>query len=106
MSGGEGSIVPLPQKAERAAVDKVLPLAELAEVSARARAAGQRVVLAHGAFDLLHIGHVRHLESARRQGDLLMVTVTGDQHINKGPDRPVFAEAMRAEMLAARLMGG
>lgn len=101
MSGGEGSIVPLPQKAERAAVDKVLPLVELAEVSARARAAGQRVVLAHGAFDLLHIGHVRHLESARRQGDLLMVTVTGDQHINKGPDRPVFAEAMRAEMLAA-----
>ena len=98
---GDGNIVPLPESAGAAVRDKVRPLAELGEIAARERAAGRRVVLAHGTFDLLHIGHVRHLESARRQGQVLMVTVTGDQYVNKGPGRPVFPEALRAEMLAA-----
>lgn len=78
---------------------KTLP--ELAEISEKAKAAGQTVVLAHGVFDLLHLGHVRHLEKARDMGDVLMVTVTADQFVNKGPGRPVFPEELRAEMLAA-----
>ena len=61
---------------------------------------GKTVVQAHGTFDLLHLGHVRHLEAARRLGDVLVVTVTADRFVNKGPGRPVFSGELRAEMLA------
>ncbi len=53
--------------------------------------AGKTVVQAHGTFDLLHLGHVRHLEAARKLGDVLIVTVTADRFVNKGPGRPVFS---------------
>ena len=66
----------------------------------QARRAGQIVVQAHGTFDLLHLGHVRHLEAARKLGDVLIVTVTADRFVNKGPGRPVFNAELRAEMLA------
>ncbi len=62
--------------------------------------AGKIVVQAHGTFDLLHLGHVRHLEAARKLGDVLVVTVTADRFVNKGPGRPVFNAELRAEMLA------
>ena len=52
-------------------------------------------------FDLLHMGHLRHLEEARSYGDCLVVSITPDRFVNKGPGRPVFEELMRAEMLAA-----
>src|SRR6202023_2470682 len=80
---------------------KVRTLAEVAAACEQARRAGQTVVQAHGSFDLLDLGHVRHLEAARRLGDVLVVTVTADRFVNKGPGRPVFNEALRAEMLAA-----
>ena len=51
------------------------------------RQRGKRIVLAHGAFDLLHLGHVRYIEEARHQGDCLFVTVTSDAFVNKGPSR-------------------
>src|SRR5215472_3978062 len=79
---------------------KVLTLDELAACTRRLREAGRVVVQAHGTFDLLHLGHVRHLEAARALGDVLVVTVTADRFVNKGPGRPVFTEAFRAEMLA------
>jgi rfaE bifunctional protein nucleotidyltransferase chain/domain len=85
----------------RAARDKVQSLEQLAKVAMEARAAGNTVVLAHGVFDLIHMGHVRHLEAARREGEVLMVTVTADAFVNKGPGRPIFPEMMRAEMIAA-----
>src|ERR1700731_3726167 len=81
--------------------DKVRTVEEIAVIAEHCRAAGKTVVQAHGTFDLLHLGHVRHLEAARRLGDLLVVTVTADRFVNKGPGRPVFSERMRAEMLAA-----
>jgi rfaE bifunctional protein nucleotidyltransferase chain/domain len=81
--------------------DKINTIAELAQYTEACKQAGQKVVLAHGTFDLLHMGHVRHLESARSKGDVLIVTVTADRHVNKGPGRPVFSEVLRAEMLAA-----
>ena len=81
--------------------DRLKSVAELSEIAAKAKAEGKAVVLAHGAFDLLHLGHVRHLEKARQFGDMLIVTVTADAFINKGPNRPVFPEELRAEMLAA-----
>ena len=80
--------------------DKVRTLDEVAAVCEQYRRAGRIVVQAHGAFDLLHLGHVRHLESARKLGDVLIVTITADRFVNKGPGRPVFGAEMRAEMLA------
>jgi rfaE bifunctional protein nucleotidyltransferase chain/domain len=85
----------------RDARDKVRTLDQLGEIAAGARADGHTVVLAHGVFDLVHMGHVRHLEAARREGDILIVTVTADAFVNKGPGRPIFPEMMRAEMLGA-----
>jgi rfaE bifunctional protein nucleotidyltransferase chain/domain len=81
--------------------DKIKTLAELGQLARDCQTQGRRVVLCHGVFDLLHMGHVRHLEAARREGDVLIVTVTADAYVNKGPGRPVFPERMRAEMLAA-----
>jgi len=68
-----------------------------------ARAARQRIVFTNGVFDLLHPGHVRYLEQARRLGDVLIVGVNADQSVrrNKGPGRPITPEYERAEVLAA-----
>jgi rfaE bifunctional protein nucleotidyltransferase chain/domain len=82
-------------------LEKIKTLAQLGEIAAEARAKGKKVVLAHGVFDILHVGHKRHLDIGKRHGDLLIVTLTTDKHVNKGPDRPVFAEKLRAEMVAA-----
>lgn len=59
------------------------------------------VVHCHGVFDLLHVGHIRHLYQAKKFGDVLVVTLTADPFVNKGPDRPAFTEKLRAEALAA-----
>src|SRR4051812_11419613 len=81
--------------------DKLKSVAELGNIASQARGAGRTTVLCHGVFDLFHVGHVRHLKAARREGDLLIVTLTADKHVNKGPGRPVFTERLRAEMIAA-----
>jgi rfaE bifunctional protein nucleotidyltransferase chain/domain len=81
--------------------DKVRTIEELSAIAHHLRDTGRSVVQAHGTFDLLHLGHVRHLEAARRLGDALVVTITADRFVNKGPGRPVFSEVLRAEMLAA-----
>ena len=65
--------------------DKVRTLEELGRITDQARAGGKVVVQAHGTFDLLHLGHIRHLEAARKLGDILVVTVTADRFVNKGP---------------------
>lgn len=62
---------------------------------------GKRIVLCHGVFDLLHIGHIRYFEQAKKHGDILIVTVTPDRFVNKGPDRPAFPEDLRVEAIAA-----
>ena len=58
-------------------------------------------VLAHGCFDLLHYGHLRHLQAARALGDRLVVSVTTARYVNKGAGRPVFNDDQRREMLMA-----
>lgn len=80
---------------------KIVALDELARLVSEARKTGRKVVMCHGCFDLLHIGHIRHFRQARQMGDLLVVTVTPDRFVNKGPGRPAFAEALRLEALAA-----
>lgn len=59
------------------------------------------VVLCHGVFDLLHIGHIKYFEEAKSMGDVLVISITPDRFVNKGPHRPVFSEKFRAEAIAA-----
>jgi rfaE bifunctional protein nucleotidyltransferase chain/domain len=81
--------------------NKILTLEDLAEVTSSLRRAGKVVVHCHGVFDLMHIGHIRHLEQAKQLGDVLIVTVTPDRFVNKGPNRPVFPEKQRAWSIGA-----
>ena len=81
--------------------DKIKSLVDLAASVRTLRGLGKVIVQAHGVFDLMHPGHIRHLESARRQGDVLVVTITPDKFVNKGPGRPVFSQQLRAESIAA-----
>lgn len=60
-----------------------------------------QIVQSHGVFDLLHIGHIKHFQAAKKHGDILIVTVTPDRFVNKGPNRPRFTEKLRAEAIAA-----
>ena len=83
------------------AAPKIRDLENLADQLASLRASGKRIVHCHGVFDLLHIGHLRHLKSAREFGDVLVVTITPDRFVNKGPGRPAFPEGLRAEALAS-----
>ncbi len=80
---------------------KLVPLEELALRMDAARQAGKTIVHCHGVFDLLHIGHIKHLQAARLLGDVLVVTITPDHFVNKGPHRPVFTAQLRGEALAA-----
>jgi rfaE bifunctional protein kinase chain/domain/rfaE bifunctional protein nucleotidyltransferase chain/domain len=83
------------------AKDKIQLLENLARETQRWQQEGKQVVLCHGVFDILHPGHIRHLEAAKREGDVLVVTVTPDEYVNKGPGRPYFNHGLRAQSLAA-----
>lgn len=80
---------------------KILAYNEAAAIFDQERLAGRRVVQCHGTFDLIHPGHIVHLEEARALGDLLVVTVTDEEHVNKGPGRPCFNDTLRSRTLAA-----
>lgn len=80
---------------------KIVDLGELAKIVSGIKNENKKVVLTHGVFDLLHIGHIRHLEAAKKLGDVLITTVTPDQYVHKGPHKPVFTERLRAESVAA-----
>lgn len=81
--------------------DKIKTLDELEKIVARMKQNGERVVLCHGVFDLLHPGHLHHFDAAKKKGDRLVVTITKDSHVGKGPGRPVFNQRLRAETVAA-----
>ena len=83
--------------------EKILSRQELSARVAEHRAQGRRVVLANGCFDLLHAGHVRYLDGARRQGDVLVVAVNSNASARplKGPGRPVLPAEARARLVAA-----
>ena len=80
---------------------KLLTLGEAESLVRAAQEAGERVVLCHGCFDLVHPGHVRHLKHAAQLGDRLLVTITGDSMVEKGAGRPLIPQELRAESLAA-----
>jgi D-beta-D-heptose 7-phosphate kinase/D-beta-D-heptose 1-phosphate adenosyltransferase len=88
----------------RATANKVCDLDSLRQHLAERRRQGQKVVFTNGCFDLLHAGHISYLQEAARAGDCLVVAVNSDDSVRrlaKGPDRPLFAEEYRAQMLAA-----
>ena len=78
---------------------KWLSFEEAPDAIDRARRGGKKVVHCHGTFDLVHPGHIYHLEEAREQGEVLVVTVTGETHVNKGPGRPYFNDEHRVKAL-------
>jgi len=80
---------------------KVLSFEEASGRFEALRKAGRRIVQCHGTFDLIHPGHIIHLEEAKALGDVLVVTVTDEKHVNKGPGRPCFNDALRTRTLAA-----
>lgn len=82
---------------------KILSTEQMLEERERLRAGGARLVFTNGVFDLLHVGHVRYLAEARALGDALVVAINSDRSVRelKGPDRPVFDQAERAEILGA-----
>lgn len=80
---------------------KIQRLEKIAEQSLKLKAEGKKVVLCHGTFDLMHAGHIRYLARAKQEGNVLLVTLTADAFVNKGPGRPVFPQELRAESLAA-----
>ena len=87
----------------RQAVSKIVPRAVLREKVAEHKSRGRRVVFANGCFDTLHVGHIRYLEGARREGDILVVGVNADSSVCnlKGPGRPILDENARAHLVAA-----
>ena len=81
--------------------DKIKQLKELSKIIAEHKSNGQKIVHCHGVFDLLHIGHIKHFEEAKTFGDVLIVSITPDEFVHKGPGRPVFTTSLRLEALAA-----
>ena len=82
---------------------KIIPRAKACALGMRLREDGSRIAFANGCFDLLHVGHVRYLQAAREQGDVLVVGVNGDRAVTalKGKGRPLLPAEARAELIAA-----
>ncbi len=81
--------------------NKIKSLNELSVLCQFFKKKGKKIIHCHGCFDLLHIGHIRYLHQAGEKGDILIVTVTPDKYVDKGPHRPAFNEALRAEAIAS-----
>ena len=77
--------------------NKIISVIELKNI--RKKFQKKKIVLCHGVFDLLHIGHLNYFRSAKKLGHLLVVSITGDQFVNKGPGRPAFSISNRIKFL-------
>ena len=80
---------------------KILDIEELEIRFREFREQSKVTVLCHGCFDLMHPGHIKHFQAAKKMGDILAVTVSPDEFVDKGPGRPVFVQDLRAESIAA-----
>ena len=80
---------------------KILGLQELKEKLESLKKDGRKIVYCHGCFDLMHPGHIKYFQAAKKMGDILVVTITPDAYVDKGPGRPVFNQDLRAESIAA-----
>ena len=80
---------------------KILELEELAKKIEVLKSEGKKIVLCHGCFDLMHPGHIKYFQAAKKMGDVLVVTVSPDIYVDKGDGRPVFNQTLRTESIAA-----
>ena len=81
--------------------NKIFTIENLKKILDKKRKKRKKIVLCHGVFDLLHIGHIKHFNEAKKFGDILVVTLTPDIYVNKGPARPAFNERLRMQAVAA-----
>jgi rfaE bifunctional protein nucleotidyltransferase chain/domain len=84
-------------------VNKLVTLDQAATIATRFKSEGRTIVLTNGCFDLLHVGHIRYLEAAKKEGDVLIVALNSDESVRtlKGPSRPVMDQDERAEIISA-----
>ena len=80
---------------------KIVNLDVLSEKVREEKFKGKTIVHCHGCFDLMHPGHIKYFQAAKKMGDILVVTVTPDVYVDKDQDRPVFNQQLRAESIAA-----
>jgi len=80
---------------------KIIAKEEFEKFREELRSSGKTVILCHGVYDLLHYGHIEHLQEAKKQGDILVVSVTAAKYVNKGPGRPYFNDQQRMAFLAS-----
>ena len=80
---------------------KIKSIESLKKIISKLKNNRKKIILCHGVFDLLHIGHIKHFNEAKNFGDVLVVSITPDKYVNKGPKRPAFNEKLRAEAIAA-----
>jgi rfaE bifunctional protein kinase chain/domain/rfaE bifunctional protein nucleotidyltransferase chain/domain len=82
-------------------IQKLFNLKDLSFIISEKKKEKKKIILCHGVFDLLHIGHIKHFQKAKKFGDFLVVSVTVDKYVNKGNNRPLFNEDLRAEAITA-----
>ena len=80
---------------------KIIDIKQAGLLAANLKKQKKKIVLCHGTFDLLHTGHIKHMQNAKAQGDILFVSITADSFVLKGPGRPVFNEQLRLDNIAA-----
>ncbi len=80
---------------------KIINIDDLPKKIQKLKSENKKVILCHGCFDLMHPGHIKHFQAAKKMGDILIVTLTPDKYIDKGEGRPVFDQNLRAESIAA-----
>ena len=80
---------------------KIISIENLKKIISKLKVKRKKIVLCHGVFDLLHVGHINHFQEAKNYGDVLIVSVTSDRYVNKGPNRPAFTSDLRLESLAS-----
>lgn len=80
---------------------KIIEFEELENILRDLKTKGKKIVHCHGCFDLMHPGHIKYFQAAKDMGDVLVVTVTPDEYVDKGPDRPVYNQGLRGDSIAA-----
>ena len=81
--------------------NKIITIEKLEKIIKSFKVKKKKIVHCHGVFDLLHIGHIKHFQESKTLGDVLIVTITPSEYVNKGPSRPAFNDKLRLEALAA-----